>query len=205
MSRSDNRPGPLPYPGGSSPARLAAVISLLSQYRPRGDRDMETTQRMQGLLQDPAALERSNYQPGHFTASALVLSPDCSSVLLVFHKRLGLWLQPGGHVEPTDASLLFAAEREVAEEVGLTDLTLLHGDEPILDLDIHALPSTAQEPAHLHFDVRFAFRAASRTVTPNHEVRDPLWVELGRITDTATDRSVVRAVQKLARWSLASS
>jgi ADP-ribose pyrophosphatase YjhB (NUDIX family) len=55
--------------------------------------------------------------PKVFTASGLVLTPD-ARILLVEHRKLGVWLYPGGHIlaheTPDDA-----VRREVAEETGL--------------------------------------------------------------------------------------
>jgi 8-oxo-dGTP pyrophosphatase MutT (NUDIX family) len=57
--------------------------------------------------------------PAHVTASAVVLSPDARQTCLVLHAKLGRWVQPGGHLEPGDLSLMGAARREVREETGL--------------------------------------------------------------------------------------
>ena len=83
-------------------------------------------------------LARDQFVPGHMTASAVVLSPDRTQLLLVFHRRLGRWLQPGGHVEPKDASILETALREVAEE---TCATVDAAIEPVLaGIDVHEIP-----------------------------------------------------------------
>jgi ADP-ribose pyrophosphatase YjhB (NUDIX family) len=50
----------------------------------------------------------------------VVLSPDGLLTCLVLHRRLGVWVQPGGHLEPEDMTLPLAAAREVEEETGLT-------------------------------------------------------------------------------------
>jgi 8-oxo-dGTP diphosphatase len=57
----------------------------------------------------------------HFTASAVILHED--QVLLVHHRKLGLWLYPGGHIEPNEDPAQ-AVRREVHEEVGL-DIEIL--------------------------------------------------------------------------------
>lgn len=101
---------------------------------------------------------------GHITASGIVASSDMERFLLLYHKGLGKWLQPGGHVEPGDVSLLCAAVREVKEETGLAsvdyDVMSTGGGMCIVDLDSHYIPeNTAKgEPGHFHHDVRFLFR-----------------------------------------------
>ena len=70
------------------------------------------------LAARPDAMWRS-CEPGHLTASALVLSADRSATLLTLHPRVGQWLQLGGHCEPGDPTLLAAALREATEESGI--------------------------------------------------------------------------------------
>lgn len=67
----------------------------------------------------------------HFTASAVII--DDGKVLLVHHKKLGVWLYPGGHVETTenpDQALL----REVQEETGLQVEIIAERDLNLADL-----------------------------------------------------------------------
>ena len=55
--------------------------------------------------------------PAHATAGALLVRS--TEILLVEHRAYGIFLQPGGHLEPSDATLAGAAERELAEETGI--------------------------------------------------------------------------------------
>jgi 8-oxo-dGTP pyrophosphatase MutT (NUDIX family) len=103
---------------------------------------------------------------GHITASAWVLDHTCTHAALLRHKKLNLWLQPGGHVEESDASWFAASKRELTEETGLVDVTLSAGlGSQLFDVDVHAIPARmatatrAAEPAHHHFDLRFLFIA----------------------------------------------
>ena len=146
------------------------------------------------LLDLPSPTSRRQFEPGHLTASGFVLSPEADALLLIFHKKLQIWVQPGGHVEPTDASLLEAARREVAEEVGLM---LPDGQAEVFDLDVHGIPARKDEPAHEHFDVRYLFRSPTRDFVRTQEVADVRWAPLASIEQLTTDESVLRAARKL--------
>ncbi len=136
-------------------------------------------------------------EPGHITAAAWILDRSRQHVLLVHHATLGLWLQPGGHVE-NDPSLIDAARRELREETGLAKFRLLSGE--IFDVDAHPIPARGREPGHTHYDVRFVFeasRSARLSVSPeSYEVR---WVALEEVARVNGSPSVLRMVDKTRR------
>ncbi|HLV65784.1 MAG TPA: NUDIX domain-containing protein [Polyangiaceae bacterium] len=174
-----------------------ALSALLSRYVPSDAREQVFRARMKELVRQPSAFDRRFFSPGHFTASAFVLSPERDAVLLVLHRKLGIWVQPGGHVDASDADVASAARREVAEETGVTELEPLLGADTLFDVDIHPIPARGIEPSHEHFDVRFAFRAARRALVESDEVSAVRWVSLPETPSVTTDRSVLRAVEKL--------
>jgi 8-oxo-dGTP pyrophosphatase MutT (NUDIX family) len=175
--------------------RLEEVKDTLSSYETTDGQELVYRARMLELLASPGAFQSTHFVPGHFTASAFVLSPERDALLLILHKKLGLWLQPGGHVEPSDLTLAAAARREVAEEVG-ADLEPPASDQ-LFDIDIHTIPPYGEKPAHEHFDVRYCFQARSRLFTASDEVVRAQWVPLSRLAEVTTDRSVLRAALKL--------
>jgi 8-oxo-dGTP pyrophosphatase MutT (NUDIX family) len=131
----------------------------------------------------------------HFTASALVLDDSRTRACLVLHRKLGLWLQPGGHVEPDDPTLAAAALREVREETGL-DARLAAG--PPVHLDIHEIPERADRPAHLHLDVRFLVIAAGDELTLSDESTDVRWwplADAARAGDDSLARLLAAATE----------
>lgn len=185
--------------------RRSSLRQLIAAHVPADPGEAEHRARMLELAAEPGdVLSRSHFAPGHFTASAFVLSPDGRELLLVEHRRLGRWLQPGGHVDPEDPDLAAAAGREVMEETGVAvgpEDALFDHQLGLLDLDVHVIPAHADrtEPAHQHFDVRFLWQAKHKALQPSAEVGAARWVPLAEVTGLSTDDSVRRVVAKLAR------
>ncbi|MGC5165279.1 NUDIX hydrolase [Luteimicrobium sp. DT211] len=114
--------------------------------------------------------------PEHLTASTFVLSEDLTRVLLCYHRKGQFWVQLGGHVEPTDASLPEAALREVREESGLVDVRLVT-TEPA-DLNRHELAG-AFGACRAHWDVGYvAFASPAETVVVSDESEDVRWFDV---------------------------
>lgn len=98
--------------------------------------------------------------PAHFTSSALVLNPERTKTLLIFHRQFQSWTYPGGHADG-DRDLLGAALREAKEETGLCDIAPLSGE--ILSLDLLEVPESWKAgrliPAHIHLSASFVLLA----------------------------------------------
>ena len=116
--------------------RVEHLTKLLIDHDPGDPNEANYCREMLQLTDSKeTALSREHFTPGHFTASAFVLSPDRKSVLLIFHGKLARWLQPGGHIDPEDPNVLQAAAREVEEETGLIGLKTIGSG--LFDVDIH--------------------------------------------------------------------
>ncbi|WP_211264014.1 NUDIX hydrolase [Streptosporangium amethystogenes] len=113
------------------------------------------------LLDDGTDLMTRDEFRGHATAAAILADPD-GRILDIRHLALDCWLPPGGHLEASDATLLDAALRELAEETGIPAAVTPAGRRP-LHLDIHPIPANPAkgEPDHRHIDFRFLFRTAT--------------------------------------------
>jgi len=176
--------------------RAEQLNQLLTGHAPACDEEAVYQSRMLELLGssgDP--FSRDHFQPGHFTASGFILSPDGQAVLLIHHRKLDRWLQPGGHVDPEDTDLFAAACREVHEEVGIGEVSA--AVQGIFDLDIHPIPARKTEPAHEHFDVRFLLRTESMNIVRNDETHDAAWTPLDELSRLMTDPQEQRVIRKL--------
>ena len=131
---------------------------------------------------------------GHVTGSAWVVDRAGEAALLTHHRKLGKWLQLGGHADG-DGDIRRVARREALEESGLGDVALAR--EAIYDVDVHEIPARGLEEAHLHYDVRFAFYADRGGVPiASAESHAVAWVPLAEIERYAIDDSVRRLVAK---------
>ena len=125
----------------------------------------------------------------HVTASAIVVSDDGSRVLLHRHKRLGLWLQPGGHIEPGELPW-DGARREALEETGLP---VDEVSTDLLHVDVHPGPR-----GHTHLDLRYLVPSPHvPPAPPEGESQDVQWFQWHVAIDMADVglEGVLRALQ----------
>lgn len=138
------------------------------------------------LAAHPDAMSRDCH-PDHLTASVLIVDSTGERVLLTLHRRIGRWLQTGGHCESEDADLAGAALREGREESGIDDLAI--DPEPVL-LSLHEVPGCGPiRPSH-HLDVQYVATApAGATAVISEESADLAWFAVDA-PPADTDQSV---------------
>lgn len=174
------------------------LLELLARYEARHPEEAAAVARVRALVAARADCFERSCPPGHVTGSAFVLSPDRRRALLVHHRKLDRWLQPGGHADG-ESDVAQVALREAREETGIDALAFVGpGGEPApFDLDVHEIPARPGEPAHEHHDVRFLLVArgdgAARASEESHAVR---WVALDGIEALTDDESVLRMARK---------
>lgn len=175
------------------------VLVVLSTFEPPDPQQASYLRRMVDLASaDGDPTSRHLFEPGHFTASGFVAAPNDSGVLLIHHHKIGRWLQPGGHIEPEDETVEEAARREVHEETGLEAMDSLG----LLDIDIHEFPARGNDPAHLHLDIRYGFRARSGIIAAGDGTLDVRWIPFDEVSRWNPELSVTRpsrALQALVR------
>lgn len=127
--------------------RRADLLAVLSRHAPIDPREAWSLQRTTALVAWLRAPFDETADATHVTGSAIVRDGQ-GRVVLHRHKRLGVWLQPGGHLEPGETPG-DAAIRETREETGLT---AHHPDDApcLVHVDVHPGPR-----GHLHLDLRY--------------------------------------------------
>ena len=176
------------------------LFDQLSRHTPTDAHETESLDWMRRFLRapdDPFARENPG---GHITASAVITRPAGDAFLLVFHRKLGRWLQPGGHVEHEDESAFDGALREAREETGISDFATPLGAS-ILDVDVHRIPERKGEPAHHHFDVRFLLTTESEVdrAATDDPTRPIEWRGWEEAMASGVDDSLARALTKARR------
>jgi 8-oxo-dGTP pyrophosphatase MutT (NUDIX family) len=177
---------------------LAFAERILAAYEPRGDRAAEQRAERDRVLafcrEHPDALHRSSIE-GHLTASAIVLDAAGARGLFTHHKKLGKWLQLGGHCDG-DANLPAVALREAHEESGLDGLTV---DPAVIRVDVHAIPEhrspSGVVPEHLHLDTSFVVRApvaaADGAEAASDESHELAWMTLAEAEARGVEPNVL--------------
>lgn len=170
---------------------------LVTGYLPEDPTELEYHRRLSEFVDSvDVPWDRERFDPGHVTASGFVLHPDRGSVALVHHAKIDRWVQPGGHIEHEDTDHEQAARREVAEECLIDGLVTIG----LIDLDIHRFPARGSQPAHLHFDLRWAFRATHDRIAAGDGTLDVRWVPVTELAHMQ-EEGLVRTARKLFNYA----
>ena len=169
------------------------LLDRLRRYAECHPEEAATTNRfVEFVSRNTRCFDRSLAE-GHVCGSAWLVDCRGARVLLTHHRKLGRWLQLGGHSDGHPEPLEVAI-REAREESGLDVVAL---STEIFDLDVHEIPARGAEPAHLHFDVRFAMRVhGGEAFRVSDESFDLAWVPIDRLGAYTDEESVLRMARK---------
>ena len=156
------------------------VIATLRDWQPP-DLEQDTLREavLAFVLARPDACRRE-CEPGHVTASTLLLDAAGTRVLLTLHPRFGRWVQLGGHCEDRDADIVAAAWREAVEESGVAGLSI---EPELAAIHVHPVTCSLGVPTR-HLDLQFVARApANAQIAVSDESLDLRWWDLGAMPD----------------------
>jgi 8-oxo-dGTP pyrophosphatase MutT (NUDIX family) len=183
------------------PADLDALVGQLRAHQSADAAEARDVARVLDFVaRHPDPFDR-RIAEGHLTGSAFVLTADGTRVLLLHHRKLDRWLQPGGHADPGEQSGEAVALREAREETGLQTLHVHPAAPRPLDVDVHEIPARPGEPAHAHLDLRYLVVAGAGALTRAQEEAADLrwfgWDELGALQ---LDPGLRRGLSKALRY-----
>lgn len=156
------------------------TMNLIKQLRSHVPHDITEANHLERILaflqSTPRPFHRETLA-GHMTGSAIVVDSACRQILLLHHRKLDRWLQPGGHCDG-NPNPLAVAMTEVKEETGLT--VVLPASEVIFDVDVHQIPTRGNVPEHWHYDIRYLFVTDERKALrkSEREAIDLRWFSL---------------------------
>ncbi len=156
------------------------LVDLVILHQPASSREAAAKTRFLAELERLPDPTNEHADPTHATASAIVVGTR--GTVLHLHKRLGRWMQPGGHIDPGETPPA-AARREAEEELGLT---VAHpaGGPRLLNLDVHEAAL-----GHTHLDLRYLLIGSDKDPAPppgeSPEARWYDWDEAEGMADEA--------------------
>lgn len=174
----------------NAPNSREYLVNLLKEYNPDEVDRRGAASRILAFVEGNADCAERSKVEGHLTGSAWIVNPSRTKALLMHHRKLARWMQPGGHADG-ELDLFQVALREAREESGVGAIRPI--SRAVFDVDIHEIPPFKDVPPHLHYDVRFLFEADD-TEQPrrNEESNDVAWIELAEISRYTTEESVLR-------------
>ncbi len=183
------------------------LLQMLDRYLEIYPSEQPVVARIAALVEGHADCFERTCRPGHITGAAWVVSDDQRRVVLVHHRKLGRWLQPGGHADG-DGDVAGVAWKEATEETGLSHLTMIDtgGTLVPLDVDVHEIPprygedGELIEDAHEHHDIRFLFVTSEQTLATSHESYEVRWFDMANVRQLTSEASVLRLLDKAAAW-----
>lgn len=171
------------------------LLAALLDYHPIDDKDAALKNKIFRFVESTnQCFERTNLE-GHITGSAWIVDKAKTHVLLTHHKKLNKWLQLGGHADG-NPEVIAVALREAQEESGLKKIRLVSPN--IFDIDIHLIPERADEPRHLHYDIRYIFEAdLTEPLSVSDESNELMWVPLLSLEKFSLEESLLRMKRKM--------
>lgn len=181
------------------PMTKKAFLQALLSYIPYDAQEEEYRQRFINLIRTQQRPFNRYASPEHFTASAFVVNKAITHTLLIHHKKLNAWINPGGHCDDNE-SVHETALLETFEETGLRNISAAVG---LLDLHCYDYIKT-KDPKERDADFDTAilvFADMNETVTlADREVGGYKWVEIDdllSIRDKSSFRRIVTKVQAI--------
>jgi 8-oxo-dGTP pyrophosphatase MutT (NUDIX family) len=183
---------------------IQTITEKYFQMFPEDKRSLEHLTKQ--LKKSEDIFNRKNFT-GHVVANSLVLNSK-NEVLTIFHNKLKMYIQPGGHVDQTDELVVDATRRELAEETGLKDVDLdeWHKETSIpIFIESHLIPQNVQkeEEEHYHHDLMYIFKTNTNDVELQpEEVSDYKWININKILEDDPDSFIGKSLTRMLELNI---
>lgn len=175
-----------------------SILTDLKNYHPYNEQErIDVAEIIRRLESGEELFLRSN-NAGHFSASAWVVNPDHTKVLMAYHKIYNSWAWLGGHADG-DHNLLRVALKEVNEESGVFPTPI---SEDIYSVEILTVDGHEKHghyvPSHLHLNVTYLLEADDTApIRPKEDENTAVaWFGLNEALEKSTEPWFVNRIYK---------
>lgn len=174
------------------------ILIKLDNYNPESLEEQGSKILMLDFIENNKNCFKRENLEGHVTASCWIVSDCGTKTCFVHHKKLDIWIPPGGHCDG-DWNTIEVSKKELLEETGLKTAKL--HDDKIFDVDAHVIPEHKNVPEHIHYDVSYVFIADGNeepvVSEESHDVKWFTWEEAAKLSghDNAVARKLAKSVQ----------
>lgn len=172
------------------------IKEQILNYIPFNEQEERDKKLLLEWLSEPDVFERKN-ERAHFTASAWVVNPERTKVLMIYHNIYDSWAWMGGHADGEE-NLFAVAEREAKEESGITDIKAI--SEEIASVEILTVNGHEKRgkyvPSHLHLNATYFFEAPEEqelSVKPD-ENSGVMWIDMDDIKNKSSEKWFVERI-----------
>lgn len=190
------------------PKTKGSFLRALIAHKPFNMAEEKNRQRFIALIRNQKHPFNRHATPKHFTATAFIVNAAMTHTLLIKHKKLGVWINPGGHCDDLE-SVHETALMEVLEETGLKKLKPISGF-----LDLHCYDyivrngkmnhvktkvPRANEEADYDTSILVIGDMNEKIILADREVGGYKWVKIDDLLKTTNKDSFKRIIPKIQK------
>lgn len=168
----------------------------IEKYVPVNEQEQNDKEIILEWISEPGVFTREN-KKAHFTASAWVVNPERTKVLMIYHNIYDSWAWMGGHADGEE-DLFKVAEKEAKEESGISELKPV--SDEILSLEVLTVSGHEKKgkyvSSHLHLNLTFLFEAPENQelfVKPD-ENSGVMWIDMDDIKNKSSEKWFVERI-----------
>lgn len=163
------------------------IVSIMT------DQDERVAKRFQKRIKE-GPLTRDENAQSHFCVYFLPSNPNTKKVFIAHHKKAGLWLSPGGHIDKGE-HLLQSLNREISEELGMEDF-FSELPQPFL-LSLTFIENKSQSCKE-HLDLWFLLRTDGKKFSVDfQEFHNAKWMTIDEAKKIVTDTANCLALERI--------